>query len=315
MNTTLSIIVPVYNVENYIEKSLESLVKQTIRDYEIIIVVDGSTDKSIDIVKKYKEKYPNIIKFYETENRGLSAARNYGMQKAKGKYIGFVDSDDYISNDMYEKLVGYADKNKCDIVVCDYYRMTEKENKEIILNISKTDTKDEIVLKSRPYAWNKLYKKSIFEKYNIKFPEGFIFEDICTIYPLLLEVENIGYVNEKLYFYTYNRNDSIMKNKNRKDINIVKVLSKLNNYCKNHGLFEKCNNLLCEINVRHIYYRIKEMKRYNSRLYNMLFIYKSFKLLNKNFPKWKEKSKYVENMNNKKKSMLYWQAKILLKRL
>lgn len=314
MDLKLSIIVPVYNVENYIEKCLRTLVNQTIDNYEIIVVVDGSTDNSINIIKEYKEKYPNIVTFYETENYGLSAARNYGLGKAKGEYIGFIDSDDYVTLDMFEKLYNHAISNCCDIVVCDYYKITNKKRKKIELGITNNDTKEEEILKSRPYAWNKLYKKSLFEKYNIYFPEGLIFEDICTIYPLLLQAKKIGYVNEVMYCYIYNRNDSIMKKKTRDDLSIIKILTILNDYCKKNGLFNQYNNLLCEINVRHIYYRIKEIKKYsNTKMYNIKFIYKSFILLNKNFPNWKKESNYVQKMKKRNKCMLYWQLKILLK--
>ena len=127
----VSIIVPAYNVEQYIDKCLNSLVSQTIDDYEIIIVVDGSKDGSIEIVKQYYEKYPSIIKYYETANKGLSAARNYGLKKAKGEYVGFVDSDDYVSEKMFEKMYNYAINNECDIVVCNYYKVTEDEKSKM----------------------------------------------------------------------------------------------------------------------------------------------------------------------------------------
>ena len=117
----VSVIVPVYNVEKYIDKCLESLVNQTLKDIEIIIVNDGSTDNSIKIVEEYKEKYKNKIIYLEKENGGLSDARNYGIQYAKGEYIAFLDSDDYVDRKMYEKLYNKAIENNSDIVECDFY--------------------------------------------------------------------------------------------------------------------------------------------------------------------------------------------------
>ena len=114
----VSVIVPVYNVENYIEKCLDSLLNQTLDDIEIIVVNDGSTDNSANIIK---EKYVNKIVYLEKENGGLSDARNFGLPHAKGKYIAFLDSDDYIEPTMYEKMYSVAEKEEADMVECDFY--------------------------------------------------------------------------------------------------------------------------------------------------------------------------------------------------
>ena len=129
----VSIIVPVYNVEKYIEKCLNSLVNQTLEDIEIILVNDGSTDKSQTIIEQYQKKYPDVIKAYSTKNGGAAKARNYALEHVTGEYIGFVDSDDYISEEMYEKLYNQAKKENADIVCCNYYRvkMEKKFNKMI----------------------------------------------------------------------------------------------------------------------------------------------------------------------------------------
>lgn len=313
MNTKISIIVPVYNVERYIDKCLNSLVNQTLDDYEIIIVIDGSEDGSIDIVKQYYERYPSIITYYETTNKGLSAARNYGLKKAKGEYVGFVDSDDYVSEKMFEKMYNYAINNECDIVVCNYYKVTEDEKSKMLLDISKTDVKEDIIIKSKPYAWNKIYKRNIFEEYDIEFPEGLIFEDICTVYPLLMQANKIGYVKESLYYYTYDRQDSIMNKKKRNDFAMLEVLKRLNTYCKEQELFYIYNKLIYDINVRHIYYRMREVsKSANKKRENSRFIRESFKLLNEDFPKWRSESEYAKDMNPIKKNVLCWQVKVLL---
>lgn len=312
MSKKVSIIVPVYNVEKYIGECLYKLVNQTIKDYEIIIVVDGSLDNSINIVKEYTEKYPNIISYYETENKGLSAARNLGLKKAKGEYVGFIDSDDSVSIKMFEKMYNCAVNNRCDIVVCDYCKVTGRYKEDVILDIKENDYKNDLIIKCRPYAWNKIYKKELFQKCNIEFPEGLIFEDISTIYPLLMQANKVGYVKEVLYNYNIRMN-SIMKSKNRDDQKIITVLDIMNKYCKEHNLFEKYKQLICEINVRHIYYRIREMKDYNNtKLYNMNFIRKSFRMLDKNFPGWKYKCKYASKIKEKQKNVVYWQLKILL---
>ena len=132
----VSVIIPVYNVQEYLRECLESLVNQTIKDdLEVIIVNDGSKDNSQNIIDEYVEKYPELFKSYIKENGGQGSARNYGVKKASGEYIGFVDSDDYIENDMYEILYNEGIKKKLDIVVCDMawvYEDGRKESRETL---------------------------------------------------------------------------------------------------------------------------------------------------------------------------------------
>lgn len=315
MECKLSIIVPVYNVEKYVEKCLKTLVAQEIDNYEVIVVVDGSTDNSISIVRNFADKYPNIIKYFEIENQGLSAARNFGLSKACGEYVGFVDSDDYIDIDMYKKMYEHAKQQKCDVVVCDYFKVTQNGKERVKLQIKDNDSIDSIIIKARPYAWNKLFKRSLFNRYNIKFPQGLIFEDICSIYPLMMVASNIQYVDNCCYNYVYTRSDSIMNNRQRDDNKIFEVLGIFNKYCIENNLIEQYEGLVCEINVRHIFYRLREMHNYNTLMYNMKFICESFKYLNTNFHNWKKNSNYVQRMKKIKKYAVGWKVIILLRRI
>ena len=128
----VSIIVPIYNVEMYIEKCLETLVNQTLKDIEIILVNDGSKDSSAEIAKKYLEKYPEKIIYLEKENGGLSDSRNYGLPHAKGEYIAFLDSDDYVEENMYEEMYELAKKEDSDMVQCNFYWEYPDKNKKKI---------------------------------------------------------------------------------------------------------------------------------------------------------------------------------------
>ena len=119
MSIKVSVIVPVYNVEKFIGKCLDSLVNQTLKDIEIIVVNDGTKDNSQEIIDKYVKKYPDKVKSFIKENGGLSSARNFGIEKAKGEYISFVDSDDWLNDDALEKMYNKAKKDKSDIVICD----------------------------------------------------------------------------------------------------------------------------------------------------------------------------------------------------
>ena len=193
----VSIIVPVYNVEEYISKCLDSLVNQTLKEIEIIVVNDGSPDNSQSIIDKYAKKYKNI-KSYTKENGGLSDARNYGLKYAKGEYISFIDSDDYVDKTMIEKMYNYAVKNNLDIVVCDSIEI--KGNHQILkksnLHYSDDDIKNYII--SPPMAWSRIYKKEILN--DKKFTKGIYYEDLDFTPSLAKITKKIGFIEEGLYY-------------------------------------------------------------------------------------------------------------------
>ncbi len=217
----ISIIVPVYNVEKYLENCIDSILNQTFKDFELILVNDGSIDNSLEICKHYKN-IDDRIYIINKKNGGLSSARNAGLDIAKGEYIGFVDSDDYIHPQMYEILYDQIIKNKADISMCEFKKVSEfnknelankvvlnKEaeilnNKEAVYKLGENDSVTYVV------AWNKLYKKSLFN--NVKFKEGIIHEDEYIIHRLLYQAKKIVYIKEKLHFYLQ-REGSIMNKK------------------------------------------------------------------------------------------------------
>ncbi len=219
----VSVIVPVYNVEEYIDKCLDSLVHQTVKDMEIIVVNDGSPDNSEKIIKKYEKKYKNI-KYVIKENGGLSDARNYGLKYATGDYIGFVDSDDYVANDMFEKMYDKITSDKTDIVVCEFNYVYPNGN--IIRshsNLPYTDEVDKKYLISPPMAWTRLYKKELLTKK--QFMKGIYYEDLEMTPKLLKYTKKISFLDEGLYYYLV-RNNSIMRQNtfNEKLMHIFDVL-------------------------------------------------------------------------------------------
>ena len=205
-------------------------------------------------------------------------------------------------NDMYNFAI---DKNK-DIVICNYSKVNKNINEKVNLKINDNEKKHHLILKAKPYAWNKIYKKEVFKKYKLYFPEGLIFEDIYTIYGLMLNNDKIGYIDKYFYNYTINRPDSIMKTKNRKDENVLMVLERLNDYCKQNKLWDKNYKTLQEINIRHIFYRLNEMKNFNSKSKNIKFVIDAFNFMNKNFKKWRKNSAYANKINSLKKIEKLW---------
>ena len=206
MKPSLSIVVPVYNVEQYLHKCVDSILNQTFRDYELILVDDGSTDGSSRICDDYK-KIDERIRVFHKENGGLSDARNYGLDHSNGEYIAFVDSDDWIDSVMYESMMNSIIDNDADISVCGHRVVTVDGRVEetVVFDepvlLTGIEATKEILKDERmpSFAWNKLYKRSLFK--DIRFPHGRIYEDIAVIYRYFDMAKRVYVLNEVYYNY------------------------------------------------------------------------------------------------------------------
>lgn len=230
----VSVIVPVYNIEKYLVKCLDSLVHQTLQEIEIIIVNDGSTDGSQTIIDKFKKAYPNKIRSLIKANGGLSDARNYGIPYAKGEYIGFVDSDDYIDVTMYEKMYKSAKEYDSDIVTCDYYKVYG-EHKELVKSRDFLNQKD-MFIGSLAAAWNKLYKRKLVIGSGVDFPKGLIYEDTAFFAKLIPYCKKTSYVNEALIYYVQ-RQGSIANSQGQKTTQIFDVFDSILAFYKEYEFY------------------------------------------------------------------------------
>jgi len=232
----VSIIIPVYNVEKYLRECLDSVVNQTLKDIEIICINDGSKDNSLEILKEYSQK-DKRIKIISKENEGLSITRNRGIDIACGEYIGFVDSDDYIEKDMFEKLYDKAKNNNLDIAMCrlaTYDENTQEVDKnkwyfalKCFGNFNKEifnheDTK-EFTHFIAVTAYNKIYKRTFLNKNNFKFPEKLLFEDEVFFYNTYLKAKRVSFVKETLYYYRINSGESIISSSDKDFRDVIKV--------------------------------------------------------------------------------------------
>ncbi|MCM1371292.1 MAG: glycosyltransferase [Clostridium sp.] len=318
----VSIIVPVYNVEKYLDKCLNSLINQTLRDIEIIIVNDGTKDNSQVIIDKYVEK-DKRIKSYIKENGGLSDARNYGMKYAIGEYIGFVDSDDYVENDMFEKMYNKAVSNNFDIVTCDLNYVYDKKIKRCSCNINNDLLNKEDIKKNMiyiyPTAWNKIYKKSKFSHFDFK--KGVWYEDVEFMYRILPYISSIGVVHETLYQYVQ-RPGAISKTYNNKIYDTISNWNGLIEYYKTNDLYDIYYNELEFCYVRYLYANfIKGLLKIRNYEEFICGVNLSIKNVNSNFPNYK-KNKYINKFSikniylkyfNKKVAILMYKLKILSK--
>lgn len=233
----VSIIVPVYNVEHYLEKCLISLVNQTLQDIEIIVVNDGSKDASQRIIDKFLQDYPNKIRAFEKENGGLSDARNYGLDRANGEFIGFVDSDDYVSETMFEEMYLLAKKHSAEMVICNLQKVNEygeitQKLTQIPNMPEKIDLRDNFSVFSdlSYFACNKLFRKELFD--GVRFKKGVHFEDIQLIPQLLLKCKIIAQTQNYHYQY-FERSDSITKTHTEKGLDILRAVEDVEIVFKN----------------------------------------------------------------------------------
>ncbi|MBQ6381829.1 MAG: glycosyltransferase family 2 protein [Clostridia bacterium] len=207
----LSIIVPVYNVEEFIEECIHSLLHQTYQNTEIILVDDGSTDNSGKICDTIASDNKSVTVYHKL-NGGLSSARNYGIERANGAYLGFVDSDDFVDTQMYEILMHELLSSGADAAVCDYYNYYNSEQYSVRQMPEKETTVFEgESAKLRVYhefsACNKVYKRELFAQ--VRYPEGKLYEDARTMYKIADKVEKLVIVPKPLYYYRQ-RQTSIM---------------------------------------------------------------------------------------------------------
>ncbi|SDN22130.1 glycosyltransferase family 2 protein [Alkalicoccus daliensis] len=209
----VSVIVPVYNVEKYLEECIESIINQNEKRIEIILINDGSNDRSLEICKKYVSWDERVI-LINQNRKGVSAARNTGVKRASGQYIGFVDSDDWILPDMYENLLDLALEHKSDITICGHARqfgssLTEFRTDQELLVLNKENGLRELFRGNvyRFALWNKLYERKCFNE--ILFPEGRIHEDLAVAHQLIMNSELILVTSRTGYIYRH-REKSIL---------------------------------------------------------------------------------------------------------
>ena len=287
----VSVIVPVYNVEKYIDKCLKSLVNQTLKDIEIIIVNDESPDNSDKIISKYVKEYKNI-KYYKKKNGGVSDARNYGIKKATGEDITFIDSDDYVKYDMYEKMYEKAKSGNFDMVVCDLNCVSEDNNNiKYIDSCIKHDTTNikSVFINNYPVVWNRIIKRKFFDN-GLEFKKNVWFEDVEFIYRLLPYIKSIGVIKEPFNQYVQ-RSGSITKSIDKRLYNYIDNWNGVVKFYQNNKFYDKYKNELEYAYVRYLYATfIKQATIFNKEEYNKA-VNEAIINVKENFPKYR-KNKY-----------------------
>lgn len=292
----VSVIIPVYNVEKYIRRCLESLVNQTLSDIEIIVVNDGTPDDSQTIIDEYVKKYPNKVISIIKENGGQGSARNLGLEKATGEYIGYVDSDDYVELNMYEELYNKAKESNSDIIVCGNNLLSE--NYELI---SKEDAETEFLL-GKMAVWNKLYKRKILVDNKIKFRSKVWYEDLDFTMKVYFSSKKISYVNNHLYNYLLREGSTMNNNNIIRNLELIQSFDSLIDFCKEKDLYDINRDKIEFICIYHMYiFAITRVLNTNNKYKDKIEIINKFKNYIKfNFPNFK-KNKYIYLIPKKRK--------------
>lgn len=332
-NELISIVVPVYNVEKYLKRCLDSLVNQTYKNIEIILVNDGSTDSSLEICKGYAKK-DSRVKIISKKNEGLGYTRNEGINIAKGIYIAFIDSDDYVDENFYEKLYVSAKKYNSDMVYASFKSVDKNNKMRTTFNIKLNkqvyigeDIKTNILYnvienngnhKRLPMsACMILYKKEIIDKYNIRFlsERQYASEDLIFNLEFILKANTISIVNNAYYYYCYNQNSLTRKYKADRFKKVMIMYDYLKDFMKKEHLFEDTKKGINTYVISQIRTCIK-LEKYNNKkdaLNNLKVICENNdvqQILSEKYTKTMKQTFFDFLIKNKKYKILYFLGKI-----
>lgn len=296
MTPFITFVVPVYNAEKTLRKCLDSLAGQTLQNIEVIMVNDGSKDSSESIASEYTERFPQKFRLINKENGGVSTARNLGIEAAKGEYLGFVDSDDFVDPDFAELMYKRAKEKDADAVVCAVSYEIGDTVKRRYYNKSRFGRSvwedPYILVRSNAYSWNKIFRRAFFQKHGFKY-ENHAYEDSALLYNVLLMANRVECVNLPFYHYITVHAGSATNIADTTLADIFISMDSIISFFKEHGAFEELHDTVEYLCVRHIFKRIETAHDKKAGKVGRRFADKAVKYLNEQFPDWR-KSKYFK---------------------
>lgn len=285
MSKKVSIIVPIYNAERFLASTLDSLVKQTMQDLDIICINDGSTDTSLNICEQYQAHYPGLIRIFTKPNGGIADARNFGHSKVIGEYFGFLDSDDTVEANMFETLYNQAKTDQADVVFSDFF--WSYPDRESIVKDGPYANNKEILTSMFATLWNKLYRTDFIRKLDVDFPTGYRYEDASFLYKITPFIQKWSYVPEPFVHYRQTAG-SITHNHNERVKDMIHVFEDILAFYKERKVYDEYKRELEYLFIRFFlgnsFLRTCQIK---DKLDRKRTLDLSFKILNDNFPAWK----------------------------
>lgn len=301
----LTIVVAIYNVENYLKKCLDSLVDQTCGDYQVFCVNDGSTDKSRDIILSYLDN--KKFKLLDKPNGGLSDARNYGIERCNSEYISFIDGDDFVENNYVETIINTLEKDKSDMMVFSYNQYyLANGNKELVglrfeNGVYNLKDKKELLAYTPNAAWNKAYKTSLFKDNKILYPYGYRHQDMGTTPKLLLKANSISYVDKPLYNYLIDRPNNITAQIDKKLYHIIDMAKEVMDYYIKEKCFDEYVDEFAYLIKRNFIQSLRKSMKLQDKKFVYQFIDDIFDVEDKYF----KNSKDIYHVNEEKGDDVY----------
>lgn len=302
----LSVIVPVYNTEKLLSKCIESLLAQTLKDIELIFVNDCSPDNSIKLLREYEKKHPDIMKVIDSPvNLRQGGARNLGLKIAKGEYVGFVDSDDFVTPTMFEQMYWEAKKGEYDVVGCQYKQVDKDYNEiqEIKVNIPEqvgnlsSDKKRRSLLVRGGSVWSHIYKKALLDDKNILFPEKLFYEDNYFVTMVFMYAGSFGLVDEPLYCYYMRDNSTARATNSNNDFDSLKTFDMIIVDCKKNGKYEEYKEELEYLRIIITYYYLSMNCVTKFKPINYEKLYSLRERMRANSPKYYKNKYYINRIS------------------
>ena len=288
----LSIVALVYNLEEYLPRCLDALVNQTLKEIEILCVDDGSTDSAPQIIEDFAKRYPEKIKVFHKENGGEFTTRNYGLQKATGEYVTFVDTDDYVEPNWAEKLYMAAKQNEADIAVCGFERIDLATGKVVGKDmtsygncVKEVKPNEDMILFINPAPWNKVYKREVIQEFHFLPFRGF--NDTLFLISTYTKVKKIAFIPDDLY-HKYLRYDSQIHSVNQKDVeNLKHYLLEIKELYQEKQVYEQMKYLLDMMAFIHLGISVMYRASYDSAINIKFMMKETIQYLDDHFPTWR----------------------------
>lgn len=316
----LSIVVAVYNLEEYLPRCLEALTNQTLKEIEILCVDDGSKDSAPQIIDEYAQKYPDKVKAFHKENGGEFTSRNYGLERAKGEYVTFVDTDDYVENNWAEKLYNAAKQSDADLAVCGFERIDLKTNKVVATNmtnfgntVKEIKNDDDFVLFINPAPWNKVYKREKIK--DLRFLPFRGFNDTMFLASCFTKMNTIAFIPDVLYHY-YLRYDSQIHTVNEQDVeNLKKYLLEVKQLYINTNKYEEMKYILDTFAFLHLGTSVMYRVSYDKNVNMKKMLKETIKYLDDNFNNWRKSPflKFGYSLKKGVKHVAFWGVALFYK--
>lgn len=299
----VSVIVPAYNAEKYLEQCLDSLVRQTLGEIEIVVVNDGSTDGTAEILDRYQAEYPDKVRAFSKENGGQASARNLALRCCRGEYVGYMDADDYAREDMFEKLYGKAKETACELVVCGHYNICGGEQKYV--PFEKGDCPRDFFQGVLVSPWNKFFLRETLLRSGVEFPEGYIYEDTAWFMELIPYFPSVARVEEGLLYHVIRENSTMTAEQNERTAQIFPVMQHILDFYRERELFSEYRDELEYFYIRILLCSsLKRISHVRDRKLKKQLLRRTLAECKTNFPHYKKnrflkgkRGAYIKSMN------------------